>query len=193
MKKSYLLYTLFTLLLCSSWTQAQTDAKALDKAAISIENSAIQYDGRYFSIGYPMGDVPEDKGVCTDVVIRAYRKLGIDLQRLVHEDMQRSFEQYPKLWGLKRPDANIDHRRVPNLMTFFSRFGKVKKRSTKAADYLPGDIVCWRLSNGLTHIGLVVSKKSRDQKRYMVIHNIGGGQVIEDVLFDYTIIGHYSY
>jgi uncharacterized protein len=165
----------------------------LSDAGISIENSSIIYDPAYFRIQYPNGDVPSDKGVCTDVVIRAYRKLGIDLQRLVHEDMKENFNLYPKHWGLSSPDKNIDHRRVPNLMTFFSRFGQTLPKSTNSQDYKPGDIVCWNLWGGVNHIGLVVNKKSEDGLRYLVIHNIGSGQVIEDILFEWKIIGHYRY
>ncbi len=165
----------------------------LSEASLSLTAQEVTYDPTYFSITYPNGDVPSDKGVCTDVVIRAYRKLGIDLQKEIHEDMKANFGIYPKNWGLSKTDKNIDHRRVPNLMKFFSRFGKVKPISNKAQSYVPGDIVCWSLGGGLTHIGLVVDKKSDDQKRYLIVHNIGGGQVLADCLFDYKIIGHYSY
>ena len=127
------------------------------------------------------------------VVVRAYRKMGIDLQKEVHEDMKANFEKYPKIWKLRSTDRNIDHRRVPNLMVFFARHGTVKKISSSAEDYLPGDIVCWNLEGGATHIGIVVNKKSKDKKRYLIVHNIGQGQVVEDCLFDYKIIGHYRY
>ena len=165
----------------------------LSDAALLLTKQDVTYDPSYFSITYPNGDVPADKGVCTDVVIRAYRELDIDLQKEVHEDMVANFSTYPKNWGLSKTDKNIDHRRVPNLMTFFSRFGTVKSTSSQSTDYLPGDIVCWSLGRGLTHIGLVVDKKSTDDKRYLIVHNIGGGQVVSDCLFDYTIIGHYRY
>ncbi|WP_299184658.1 DUF1287 domain-containing protein [uncultured Aquimarina sp.] len=165
----------------------------LSNATITLTAEDVTYDPSYFSIKYPNGDVPSDKGVCTDVVIRAYRKLRIDLQKEVHEDMRVNFHLYPKNWGLSKTDKNIDHRRVPNLMRFFSRFGETKSNSNNAKDYLPGDIVCWSLGGGLTHIGLVVNKKSSDQKRYLIVHNIGGGQVLADCLFDYKIIGHYRY
>jgi len=141
----------------------------------------------------PNGDVPANTGVCSDVVIRAYRKLGIDLQKEVHEDMKANFNKYPKNWGLSRPDRNIDHRRVPNLMVFFSRHGTVKNISQNASDYKPGNIVCWDLGGGLTHIGIVSRKKSKDGKRHRIIHNIGAGQVLEDCLFNWKIIGHYTY
>jgi len=168
-------------------------AKKLSKAAIKLTSQDVTYDPSYFSIDYPGGDVPSDRGVCTDVVIRAYRKLGIDLQKLVHLDMKSSFSEYPDNWGLTKPDTNIDHRRVPNLMTFFSRFGRKKAITNIPWDYIIGDIVCWNLSGGITHIGIVVDKKSDDGKRPMIVHNIGAGQVIEDILFKFKIIGHYTY
>ena len=171
----------------------KTFADSLSDAAISLTKQKVTYDPSYYSIPYPNGDVPADKGVCSDVVIRAYRKLGIDLQKLVHEDMKANFGKYPKKWGLKKTDTNIDHRRVPNLMTFFERKGTVLVKSTNAADYKPGDIVCWDLGGGITHIGIVVNRKSADNKRFMIVHNIGGGQVLADCLFSYTIIGHYRY
>ncbi|EZH72819.1 hypothetical protein ATO12_22060 [Aquimarina atlantica] len=172
----------------------QTDFKdQLSDAAIALTKNKVTYDPTYFSIDYPNGDVPSDKGVCTDVVIRAYRALDIDLQKEVHEDMRANFGLYPKNWGLSKTDKNIDHRRVPNLMKFFSRFGKTKPITNDPKDYIPGDIVCWSLGGGLTHIGMVVNKKSGDQQRYLIVHNIGGGQVVADCLFDYKIIGHYQY
>jgi uncharacterized protein YijF (DUF1287 family) len=181
------------LVLCTS-LYAQVDfSKRLSDAAIELTQQQVQYDPQYFSIKYPNGDVPSDKGVCTDVIIRAYRKLGIDLQKEVHEDMLSNFNVYPKNWGLKKTDKNIDHRRVPNLMKYFSRHGVVKKISTNSDDYLPGDIVAWNLGGAITHIGFVVDKKSNDGKRNMIVHNIGAGQVLEDMLFTYKIIGHYSF
>jgi uncharacterized protein len=168
-------------------------AQKLSSAALELTKQKVEYDPQYFSIPYPNGDVPADKGVCTDVVIRAYRKVSIDLQKEVHEDMKANFSLYPKKWGLKKTDRNIDHRRVPNLMTYFTRKGTVKKISDKAEDYVPGDIVAWNLTGAVTHIGIVVDKKSPDGKRYMIVHNIGFGQVMEDVLFEYKIIGHYSF
>lgn len=172
----------------------QTDFKdQLSNAALALTKNKVTYDPTYFSIDYPNGDVPSDKGVCTDVVIRAYRTLNIDLQKEVHEDMRANFGLYPKNWGLSKTDKNIDHRRVPNLMKFFSRFGNTKPITNDPKDYAPGDIVCWSLGGGLTHIGLVVNKKSSDQQRYLIVHNIGGGQVVADCLFDYKIIGHYQY
>ena len=165
----------------------------LSDSTLAIIDPNIDYDPTYFSIDYPNGDVPKNKGVCTDVVIRAYRKLNIDLQKEVHEDMKAHFAQYPKNWGLKSTDKNIDHRRVPNLMTFFSRKGTVLPKTENPSDYKPGDIVCWDLGSGITHIGVVVNKRSALTNRYQVVHNIGGGQVLSDCLFDYKIIGHYRY
>ena len=165
----------------------------LSDAALELTKQKVTYDPSYFSIGYPNGDVPAGKGVCTDVVIRAYRALNIDLQKEVHEDMKSHFGEYPNIWGMTTTDTNIDHRRVPNLMKFFERKGTVKPISQKAEDYQPGDIVCWNLGGAITHIGLVVDKKSDDGERYLIVHNIGGGQVLADCLFDYKIIGHYTY
>jgi uncharacterized protein YijF (DUF1287 family) len=165
----------------------------LSSAALELTKQKVVYDPAYFTITYPNGDVPPNKGVCTDVVIRAYRKLGIDLQKEVHEDMKLNFSKYPKIWNLKKPNTNIDHRRVPNLMVYFSRKGIVKSITKNGTDYLPGDIVCWNLGGAITHIGLVVNKKSDDGTHYLVVHNIGAGQVLADCLFDFKIIGHYSF
>lgn len=187
-------FFLFAFTFCVFLGNAQGKfALQLSDSALGLIDSSIQYDPTYFVIKYPDGDIPAGKGVCTDVIIRAYRKLGIDLQKEVHEDMAKNFSKYPKTWGLKKPDTNIDHRRVPNLAVFFSKFGKVKSIETNPALYVPGDIVTWILPGNLTHIGLVVNKKSADGKRYMIVHNIGGGQVLEDVLFRYTVTGHYQY
>ena len=170
-------------------------ANDVSDAAKSIVNRLVIYDGRYEKIDYPNGDVSPNRGVCTDVVIRAYRKLDIDLQKLVHEDMKQNFSQYPsqRMWGLKSTDRNIDHRRVPNLEKFFERNGKSLTLSKNAEDYKAGDIVSWRLDNGLPHIGIVIDQKSKDGKRPLVVHNIGFGQVPEDVLFNWKMIGHYRY
>ncbi|MCL2682075.1 MAG: DUF1287 domain-containing protein [Bacteroidales bacterium] len=181
-------------LLAINSTFGQTDFFVrLADSAFTLTKQQVTYDPAYVQIAYPNGDVPANTGVCTDVVIRAYRKLGIDLQKEVHEDMKANFNKYPKNWGLSRPDRNIDHRRVPNLMVFFSRHGTVKNISQNASDYKPGNIVCWDLGGGLTHIGIVSRKKSKDGKRHRIIHNIGAGQVLEDCLFNWKIIGHYTY
>ncbi|MBN2174512.1 MAG: DUF1287 domain-containing protein [Bacteroidales bacterium] len=188
--------SLFRLLLFLSFistTVGQDFYYSLADSALTLTRQNVQYDPKYYSIEYPNGDIPANKGVCTDVIIRAYRKLGIDLQKEVHEDMESHFDEYPKIWGLDNPDKNIDHRRVPNLMTFFSRHGTKKKISSDAKDFTPGDIVCWDLGGGVTHIGILVTKKSVDGGRNLVVHNIGAGQVLEDCLFDFEIIGHYCY
>jgi len=140
------------------------------------------YDPSYVQLKYPNGDVPLQRGVCADVIIRAMRDVGIDLQREVHEDMRAHFAAYPKMWGLSSPDANIDHRRVPNLMKFFERRGKEVRGSYEA-----GDIVAWRLPGGLYHIGIVAADGR------LMIHNIGRGAQKEDVLNAYEIIGHYRW
>ena len=169
------------------------DPIKISDAAIELTNKSVIYNGNYYSIPYPNGDVPDGIGVCTDVVIRTYRSVGLDLQKEVHEDMEVNFELYPKIWGLSKPDSNIDHRRVPNLMTYFKRQGAEIPITDKGKDYLPGDVVSWSLGGGLTHIGVVVNKKSNDNKRFMIVHNIGAGQVLEDCLFNYTITGHYRF
>lgn len=167
--------------------------KGLADSALSLTLDKVIYDPGYFSIDYPGGDIPEGKGVCTDVVIRAYRKVGIDLQEEVHKDMKANFDKYPDYWGLSGTDSNIDHRRVPNLMIFFERKGNSLGLSVDPDDYSPGDIVCWDLGRGITHIGIVIDRRSSDNRRYLVVHNIGSGQVAEDILFRFKIIGHYKY
>lgn len=174
-------------------SQSEDFYKRLSNAALELTKDKVTYDPRYFSIPYPNGDVPPDKGVCTDVIIRAYRKLGIDLQKKIHEDMRANFSKYPKNWGRKSTDRNIDHRRVPNQATFFSRFGTIKTISNKGEDYLPGDIVTWDLGRGINHVGIVTDRKSGDGKRPLIVHNIGQGQVLQDCLFSYKITGHYTY
>jgi uncharacterized protein len=153
----------------------------------------VEYDGSYFKLNYPNGDVPEGKGVCTDEVIRSYRALGIDLQKEVHEDMAANFSRYPTKFGLKSTDRNIDHRRVPNLRVFFERKGKSLPITDEATDYRPGDIVTWDLNASQTHIGIIVDVPSATPGRYMIMHNIGQGPKIEDVLFAWKITGHYRY
>lgn len=191
LKRFFLLVSLLLFEYCAFGQQAFPEKLAA--AAFELTTQQVSYDPAYFTIAYPNGDVPANKGVCTDVVIRAYRKVGVDLQKEVHEDMVKNFGLYPKTWGLKHTDTNIDHRRVPNLMVFFKRHGIVKPITQIAKDYLPGDIVCWNLGGSITHIGLVSNRKSADGKRYLMIHNIGAGQVLEDCLFSYKIIGHYVY
>jgi uncharacterized protein len=169
---------------------APTPAERLVAAAYAQIGVTRVYDPSYRRIAFPGGDVPLDRGVCSDVVVRAYRGIGIDLQRLVHEDMGRHFAEYPRLWGLTAPDPNIDHRRVANLAAFFARHGG-KLPVAAAEDYRPGDIVTWRLPGGLAHIGLIADR--RIEARPLVVHNIGGGAQLEDVLFAFPITGHYRY
>lgn len=177
-------------------SNAAADPAAFSANLLTAANAQIgvtvSYDPAYVRIAYPGGDVPLDRGVCTDVVIRAYRALGIDLQQRVHEDMREAWSAYPKLWGLRAPDRNIDHRRVPNLATFFGRHGETLRVSqTDASLYAPGDIVTWRLASGVPHIGLVSA--TRQEGRPLIVHNIGAGAQIEDVLFAHTVTGHYRY
>lgn len=175
---------------------AQSDGsfgKRLSAAAIELTDKNVIYDPKYYRLDYPNGDLPANRGVCTDLVIRAYRVLGIDLQKEVHEDMSQNFHLYPKNWRLNKPDRNIDHRRVPNLMVFFTRMGEKLPISNNPNDYQPGDIVTWDLGGGVPHIGIVVDRRSQDNKRYLISHNIGNGQEISDCLFQFKITGHYRY
>jgi uncharacterized protein YijF (DUF1287 family) len=149
------------------------------------------YDGTYRRLDYPCGDVPPERGVCTDVLVRAFRRAGVDLQALVHQDMRAAFDHYPQSWGLTRPDRNIDHRRVPNLVTFFRRQGASVASSSRAEDYRAGDIVAWRLPSGLPHIGIVAAE--REGERPLVYHNIGAGAKLEDVLFAYERTAHFRW
>ena len=166
---------------------------ALIDAAMERTRQVVTYDGSYRRIDYPGGDVPDNIGVCTDVIIRAYRRIGVDLQVLVHRDMNSAFDEYPRAWGLSRPDPNIDHRRVPNLQAFLSRHGEELPISIDAKDYAPGDLVTWMLPGNLPHIGIIVDRTSADGERRLVVHNIGAGPKLEDILFDYEITGHYRY
>jgi hypothetical protein len=165
-------------------------AKRLAAAAESQVGLTRSYDPAYIKLDYPGGDVPKDRGVCTDVVVRAFRELGVDLQVEVHEDMSAHFEEYPRTWGLKRPDSNIDHRRVPNLQTYFKRKGDRVRHTSNPEDYWPGDIVTWDVA-GRPHIGIVSTVPSPSGERYCIVHNIGAGTRIEDRLFDFEITGHY--
>lgn len=170
----------------------EVDAARLVAAAIAQTGARVTYDGSYRRIGYPGGDVPQSIGACTDVVIRAYRQLGVDLQVNVHEDMTRAFKSYPQLWGMAGPDSSIDHRRVPNLQTFFRRVGAELPTSRDPAAYRAGDLVSWMLPHNLPHIGIVTGQKSVSGTP-LVVHNIGRGPEVEDVLFAYPITGHYRY
>jgi uncharacterized protein len=166
------------------------EVRRLVQAAIEQTKITRSYDPSYVTIDYPGGDVPMETGVCSDVVVRAFRKVSIDLQKELHEDMQGSMSAYPNRWGLSKPDSNIDHRRVQNLMTWFSRKGKSLPISSNRDDYLPGDLVSWDLGGGVDHIGIVTNLGS---EHYFIVHNIGASARIEDVLFRWKITGHYRY
>ena len=185
--------------LCSIGNPCIADSLVSSKNINALTDAEVRYDPSYVKMKYPGGDVPADRGVCSDVIIRAYRKVGIDLQKDVHEDMKANFDKYPKRWGAKAPDTNIDHRRVPNLMTFFSRHGVVLPITKNPEDYKPGDIVCWDLGGGILHIGIITPYRMGEEapdlvsKTGWIIHNIGYGQVVEDCLFRWKITGHYRY
>lgn len=171
--------------------QSDTFFDQLCIAAIKRTFIKETYDGSYRMLKYPGGDVPDSLGVCTDLVIRAYRKVGKDLQKLIHEDMQKAFAEYNKRRKSDRIDRNIDHRRTPNMQTFFTRKKAAKPITQKPEDYLPGDIVFWDVADG--HVGMVVNIKTKDKKRWMIAHNIGAGSQLEDFLFEATITGHYRW
>ena len=178
----------------SAQQEQKNQSAILVAAALERTTHQVTYDGSYRAIDYPWGDVPDNVGVCTDVVIRSYRELGLDLQQLVHEDIVKHFELYPseKLWGHKRPDKNIDHRRVPNLQVFFERYGEKLPLTKEPADYMSGDLVTWVLPGNLPHIGIVVDEKSSTGIP-LIVHNIGRGPRKEDMLFAYEITGHYRF
>jgi hypothetical protein len=195
------LVSFFVVMACScAWAQGvsapsrsrQDFLRRLVSAATERTHHSVRYDPAYVRIPYPGGDVAADTGVCTDEVIRSYRALGIDLQKEVHEDMVQNYSAYPHKWILGKPDSNIDHRRVPNLMVFFGRKGESLPASTRAEDYGPGDLVTYDLGGNVPHIGIVVDRKGASG-RYMIEHNIGQGPRIEDVLFNWKITGHYRY
>ncbi len=185
----------FSMLLIPPSLLADTFESDLVTAATERTKHHITYDGSYHSIAYPNGDVPIDIGVCTDVIIRSYRAMGIDLQQLVHEDMKNNFQHYPskRIWGLSSTDSNIDHRRVPNLQTFFKRHGKELAISSEAHDYSAGDLVTWMLPGNLPHIGIISDKINARTGNPLIIHNIGAGPKFGDMLFNYPITGHYKY
>lgn len=193
----YPVYKVFPLLIiavCFDVSASNFETEIVN-AAHDRTQHAVRYDGAYVAIDYPWGDVPDDMGVCTDVVIRSYRQLGVDLQQLVHEDMSSHFDQYPskRIWGLERPDTNIDHRRVPNLQAFFKRHGQVLAVTQNPNDYKPGDLVTWMLPGNLPHIGIVSDKLNSSTGNPMIVHNIGKGPRLQDMLFAYQITGHYRY
>jgi uncharacterized protein len=175
--------------------ERQEFLKKLTAAAVERSHHTVRYDSAYVRIPYPGGDVPADTGVCTDEIIRAYRAVGVDLQKEVHEDMGQNFSVYPRKWRWLsgHPDTNIDHRRVPNLMVFFGRKGETLATTERAEDYSPGDLVTWDLGGNVPHIGIVVDQKLPASGRNMILHNIGRGPKIEDVLFSWKITGHYRY
>jgi uncharacterized protein len=176
------------------FARAEDDAGRLIAAGLSQVGVTLTYDAAYVTLTYPGGDVPPERGVCTDVIVRAYRSgLGLDLQKLVHEDIRQDFAAYPQTWGLKRPDRNIDHRRVPNLQTFFTRQGARLPMSDTPSDFRPGDIVTQMLPSNLAHIALVTHLATPDGKRPLCVHNIGAGARLEDILFAYRLTGHYRF
>ena len=181
----------FILMLAASGTARADTAADLVTAARSQIGITVTYDPSYQRIAYPMGDVPLERGVCSDVVIRAFRAVGVDLQAELHRDMAKHFASYPKIWGLHSPDANIDHRRVPNLATWFTRQGKAVVVSDDPSGYRAGDVVAWVLGNGRPHIGIVSDRLSDNGARPLMIHNIGWGAAEEDVIFSYRITGHF--
>lgn len=178
--------TLALMLAMPSFSAWAISATQLVKDARSQIGKTLMYDPAYSQLSYPMGDVPMVKGVCTDVVIRALRHQQIDLQKVIHEDMKKNFNAYPKKWGLKAPDKNIDHRRVPNIATYFNRKGY----QVKNGHYQAGDIVTWDLGKGLVHIGIVSDKKTWNGTP-LIIHNIGRGTQENDILYHFKITGHY--
>jgi len=192
MLKSSILLIIFTFTCGVSFASS---VEKLVAAAMNRVQQDVNYDGAYVKLEYPMGDVPADTGVCTDVIIRSYREQGIDFQQLVHEDMKTNFSAYPskRIWGLTRTDKNIDHRRVPNLQKYFTRHGKSLNISKNGSDYKAGDIVTWMVNGNLPHIGIAVKELSNDGKRPLIVHNIGRGPELQDMLFDYPITGHYRY
>jgi len=186
-------FLMLLLLILAGVATAQGAATVVASARAQV-GVTVHYDPAYARIPYPNGDVPMERGVCADVLVRAFRADGIDLQQLVHDDMRAHFSAYPHAWGLRAPDSNIDHRRVPNLETFFRRHGFALPITANPQDYRAGDIVSWRLPNGLAHIGLVSDRQARDGSgRPLVIHNIGNGAQEEDVLFAWTQAGHFRW
>jgi len=183
----------FLFFLNFTFTPAAFANEALVGAAQERLKVSIRYDGSYRRLDYPNGDVPSNIGVCTDVIIRSYRAaFGFDFQKAVHEDMKANFSAYPKNWGLKRADKNIDHRRVPNLETYLERQGASFRKSRDKADFKPGDLVSWRLGGSLPHIGIVSDRKARDGTP-LIIHNIGAGPQEDNILFEYQMKGHYRF
>ena len=187
--------TLILLVASNSNAESSPEVSRLLQNARSQIGQTLHYDGSYRALAYPGGDVPLDRGVCTDVLIRSYRKLGVDLQKLVHEDMGSHFAQYPsrKIWKLSKPDRNIDHRRVPNLQIFFKRHGTAFGVDLEGHPPQPGDLLTWELPGNLPHIGIVSDRKVNGDSAFLVIHNIGEGTKEEAVINRYKLTGHYRY
>ena len=179
--------------LANSDASSSEFGEALAEAAQEQLGEFVVYTDSYKRLSFPMGDIPSLFGVCTDVIVRAFRKASVDLQKDIHEDMAKSFSAYPTRWGLSKTDTNIDHRRVPNLQTYFTRQGKSLATGVAADKFLPGDIVTWDLGTGVDHVGIVVNVWSQPTQRYLIVHNIGAGAHMEDVLFAWKITGHYRY
>lgn len=188
MKTALIILGIFSVSLC----QIDSVKEIIDNAKWQIKMTT-GYDPNYIKINYPMGDVPINTGVCSDVIIRAFRNVDIDFQKLIHEDMLLNFKSYPNNWGSKMADPNIDHRRVPNLQKYFERQHKQIQVTKNDKDYLPGDIVTWKLPGNLDHIGIVSNVRVSNCERYAIIHNIGNGTQIEDILYSFPITGHYRY
>ena len=194
-KTPFFFITIFVFFYISSWAQNinNDNVDRVIGSALEQTKQTFYYDPSYRRLVYPGGDVPHDRGVCTDVVIRAFRKARVDLQVLVHQDMTQAFHAYPKQWGLSRPDPNIDHRRVLNLIKYFERKGKDLPLKGNPQNFFPGDIVAWRLPNGSPHIGIISNVQVPGKDRYLIVHNIGFGTKLEDILFQYKMIGHYRF
>lgn len=191
----YLLSIFYFLYISSAYAESEKHVQLLIENAREQIGKTIKYDGSYQKISYPGGDIEADRGVCTDVIIRTYRTIGFDLQKLIHKDMKSNFNLYPskRLWGLNQTDTNIDHRRVPNMMTFFQRHGQSLSTDLSSSGLEPGDLLTWNLPGKLPHIGLVSDQKTADNSRYLIIHNIGKGTQEEDIIEQFELTGHYRY
>lgn len=186
-------FALAALLFAGSVQSAEDEAARLVAAGYAQVGVTRHYDPAYARIAFPGGDVPLERGVCSDVLVRAFRAVDIDLQVELNRDMRAEFSAYPTIWGLRRPDPNIDHRRVPNLEMWFRRQGKALRAGLDASAYMAGDVVSWRLETGQPHIGLVTDRRSADGRRPLILHNIGAGARVEDALFEWRPVGHFRY
>jgi uncharacterized protein YijF (DUF1287 family) len=182
--------------LCINVSLASNPSAVLPQRLIEAAHKQIgvtcSYDPAYTTLKYPGGDVPLERGVCTYVIIRSLRDQGIDLQKNINERMRKNWSLYPKKWGLSKPDSNIDHRRIPNIMTYLKFMKCAVSIDALKNPYGPGDIVVWDLGRGVLHIGLVSDYQVKNQARYMVIHNIGRGVQEEDILASYKIVAHFQ-